>query len=63
MDPFPPIPPELLAALEARFPDRVPNPNDPDRLIWRKVGNVEVVRFLRETFEEQNDNILEPKVT
>ena len=63
MDKSPPISQELITFLDARYPDQVPNPEETDRQIWRRVGNVEVVRFLKRLFEEQNENILENKVT
>jgi hypothetical protein len=62
MEKFPPVSSELLAALEKAFPDQVPNTTDSDRKIWTKVGNVEVVRFLKTQFEAQNSNILDTKV-
>lgn len=63
MDKAPPISQELITFLDARYPDKSPNPDDTERQIWRKVGNVEVVRFLKRLFEEQNENILETKVS
>jgi len=60
--PFPPISQELLTALSRVFPDQVPNLSDTDRQVWTKVGNVQVVRFLRERFREQNEDILNTKV-
>jgi hypothetical protein len=44
--PFPPIDLELVKRLEALFPDRAPNPNDDDKVVWIKTGRAEVVRFL-----------------
>jgi len=55
MTEFPPIDGPLLAALEAVFPNRSPEITDTDRQVWRKVGNVEVVAFLRARFDAQND--------
>lgn len=43
----------MCVALEQLFPDTVPSPADPERDIWRKVGNVEVVRFIRDEFNNQ----------
>ena len=60
---FPVVHKDLLDALERQFPDRSPNPSDTDRQIWMKVGNVQVIRFLRSKFEEQNENVLETQVT
>lgn len=61
--PFPIVDLQLLEALRELYPDRSPHPDDSDRKIWRSVGNVEVVRFLARKFQEQNDNILDRKVT
>jgi hypothetical protein len=47
-DSFPRVPRDLLEALEERFPDRCPDLDLPDKKVWSRVGNVEVVRFLRE---------------
>ena len=44
---------ELIDYLEGKFPDTTPNITDSDREIWSKVGNVQVVRFLKRKFEEQ----------
>ena len=55
---FPPISQDLLDALDKAFPERCPNPKWDDRRIWMEVGNVEVVRFLKRKFNEQNENIL-----
>jgi len=60
--PFPPVSRELIAALKQSFPDQVPNISDDDRKVWVKVGQVSVVRFLEKQLEEQEDNILNPKV-
>jgi len=60
---FPPISRELITALEAAFPDQVPSISDTDRQIWFKAGQVQVVRFLKEKLREQNENILNQKVT
>jgi hypothetical protein len=55
---FPLIPEDLLEALEKRFPDRCPDPQWSERRIWIEVGKREVVKFLKRTFAEQNENIL-----
>lgn len=54
----PPVDPELVRFLEAAYPDRCPDPKDHERSIWAKVGNAEVVRFLRHTMEQQHENPL-----
>ena len=61
--PFPIVDLQLLEALREHYPDRSPNRSDSDRDIWIKVGQVEVVRFLSRMFQEQNENILDRKVT
>ncbi len=48
-DDFPLVPLALLQALETRFPDRLPTDlTTSDRAILVAIGNVQVVRFLRE---------------
>jgi hypothetical protein len=59
LPPFPPITPELLAALEAHFPHRCPDPKTPDREIWLYAGKRSVVDYLREVATRQAEN-LEP---
>lgn len=49
----------MVAALEAVFPDQVPEPSDSDREVWMKVGNIEVVRFLKAKAEEQDQTPFE----
>ena len=57
---FPPVSKELLAELERRFPDRLPDfAQEPLDIIRHKQGQVSVIRFLRTQFEKQNRNILE----
>lgn len=58
MNNIPPIPPNLLEALEEMYPERCPEPSWSDREIWIRVGERRVVRNLRRLFEEQNENIL-----
>lgn len=53
------ITPELIEYLEEHFPDRVPDPMDPDRDIWMAVGGVRVVRHLKRMLKDQEENILE----
>jgi hypothetical protein len=59
LQPIPPIPKDLLEVLDARFPERCPEPSWDDRTIWREVGKRELIRFLKEEFRRQSDNILE----
>jgi len=58
---LPIVSPELLAELEARFPDRMPDHTQSHQDISFKCGQVSVVRFLRSAFEAQTKNILEKK--
>jgi hypothetical protein len=55
---FPAVPAELLEELERRFLDASPELNTPDRAVWANVGRREVVQFLRQQFEEQNETVL-----
>lgn len=63
METFPHIPEDLLNALEEAFPERSADLNWSDREVWYKAGQRQVVRFLRNAFEEQNSNILNTTVT
>lgn len=56
---FPVVSKELLAELEARFPDRMPDHTLSHEDILFKSGQVSVVRFLRSAFEAQTKNVLE----
>jgi hypothetical protein len=57
--PFPAIPEDLLLALEERFRDRAPDISWTEREVWRHVGEVGVVRFLRAEFSEQNETVIQ----
>lgn len=46
---IPAIPPALITALEARFPNRCPQINDSERLIWMNAGKAELIQWLRDT--------------
>lgn len=61
--PFPIVDIQLLEALIEQFPNRCPKRDDPDRVIWIKVGHQEIIEFLKVKFKEQNENILNSKVT
>jgi len=54
-DDFPHIPPHLVDALEARFPDRTPDPKQSYESIQQQIGASRVVRFLREVARQQAD--------
>lgn len=56
---FPSIPNELIDELERRFPDIMPENDDPLDVIRFKQGQVSVVRFLKHQFNLQNQTILE----
>ncbi|OHB39596.1 MAG: hypothetical protein A2882_16310 [Phenylobacterium sp. RIFCSPHIGHO2_01_FULL_70_10] len=49
----------LVKDLEARFPDRCPDPKMSDREVWMAVGAVKVVRYLRSVLEDRQQNPLE----
>lgn len=55
---LPPIPKELVLALDKLFPERCPDIGWSDREVWRRTGQREVVRFLLTMLQEQEDNIL-----
>lgn len=55
---IPPLSPELIDALDRRFPERCPDPTWSDREVWRRVGQREVVRFLIEELKRQSDNLI-----
>jgi hypothetical protein len=59
---IPPLSPTLVEALDKRFPERCPDPAWSDREIWRRVGQREVVRLLRQELEKQQHNILRDTV-
>lgn len=54
---FPPIPKELLDALNAKFKLRSPQVEWPERQIWIEVGTRNVVDWLAAEFARQNETI------
>lgn len=50
---LPPIPKDLVEALEARFPVRPPSLKDPEREVWFKAGQLDLVAFLRVNLNKQ----------
>ena len=54
---FPAIPDTLIRALDARFPDVVPESKDIVDISHLQ-GQVSVVRLLKQVHEAQNENIL-----
>jgi uncharacterized protein YlzI (FlbEa/FlbD family) len=55
----PKIPKDLLEYLEKMYPEKCPEIDTPDRVIWMTTGQRYVVRHLRRMFDEQNETILE----
>lgn len=55
---FPTISPSLIKALEERFPQKDYDPSYNHRDIDYYCGARSVVRFLKDVYEEQNENIL-----
>lgn len=49
---------DLLQYLEKIYPDQLPSKKIEDRDLWIKVGQVEVVRFLRDLKEEGEEDVL-----
>ncbi len=45
--PWPPVDPKLIERLAAKYPNRVPLPDDTDREIWMSVGRQEVITYMR----------------
>lgn len=49
----------LLKRLEGLFPDKCPDLTNSEKDVWFKSGQVSVIRFLRQTYNEQlQQNIL-----
>ena len=55
---FPTIPSGLIKALEDRFPQKDFTPSDTYRDIDYHCGARSVIKFLQQTYEDQNENIL-----
>lgn len=50
---------DLVNYLEEVFPDRMPSSKTTERELWVKAGQVEVVRFLRDLKErEEEEDVL-----
>jgi hypothetical protein len=54
-DDFPAISPGLIAALEKRMPERWPNITMPDRDIWYRAGQLNILELLRFVEGKQHD--------
>lgn len=52
---LPPISRELVAVLDALYPERCPDLDDSDRAIWVTVGQRQVVRFIMTQFALQQE--------
>lgn len=59
--PAPPIDPELVKHLEKLFTLDKLKVNDSDREVGYKLGQADVVKYLKRVLEEQQDNILNMK--
>jgi hypothetical protein len=55
---IPLLSPELVEALNKRFPERCPDPKWSDREVWMAVGRRDVVRFLIEEARRQQSQSL-----
>jgi hypothetical protein len=53
--PWPPIDEALLQRLDEVLPEKCPDLDDSDRLIWMMVGQRSVVRMLRSVYLEQQE--------
>jgi hypothetical protein len=61
-DHLPPIPEDLLAALDKLFPERSPELGEAEgQLRWRG-GQRSVIRFLKEHYARQNENITDRQI-
>ena len=59
LPPFPNIPKAVLEELNRRFPERSPELEDNDRVIWYKSGARFVVNFLNDQFIRQNETVFD----
>jgi hypothetical protein len=55
---FPAVSLALLEDLEKRFPDRIPDTIASVQEIYKKQGEVTVIRLLRREYDKQTANIL-----
>jgi len=56
--PLPPIDQRLVAAMAAEFPDRAPDLDWSDKEIMFRAGQVSVIRWLGQKYEEQQEDLL-----
>ena len=59
---LPPIDHKLLVALMEKFPDQAPDINLSEKEVWYRSGQVSVVRWLQNQYEEQAQNPLGTEV-
>jgi hypothetical protein len=59
MDEIPTIPKQLIDWLSDRIPERHPTLDKSDREVWFNAGKRNVVNFLVDKYNEQNQNILQ----
>ena len=59
---LPPIDQKLLVALMETFPDQAPDINLSEKEVWYRSGQVSVVRWLQNQYEEQAQNPLGTEV-
>jgi hypothetical protein len=55
--PFPPVPAELVQALDAQFPLRPPEMDWPDRRIWLEAGQRKLIDFLKTQLQRQSKSV------
>lgn len=55
---FPPVSKELLDHLDKLYPDRCPDASTGERELWVRVGEVRVVRKLKQAYEIQNKRVI-----
>jgi hypothetical protein len=58
LDEFPKVSEVLLKALNNSIPERCPELDWTDRMVWFYSGQRSVVRLLEKKYEQQNENIL-----
>jgi hypothetical protein len=58
LDEFPKVSEGLLKALNNSIPERCPELDWTDRMVWFYSGQRSVVRLLEKKYEQQNENIL-----
>lgn len=54
---------ELLQYMERLYPDKAPEPDQTDRVIWMNRGEVGVLRHFRRLHQEQRENMMTGNIT